>query len=347
MPAGRRRGRWSGFVCGDRGRHTGSAVFACGWMRQRALTRRPPGSCHDWKSVWNAWCGSTRRWRSRRRRPWQRSLTRPNAWQPPTIRWAPRGFGRRRKARRWRPVWQSYATRAGLMPDLRRGVLPGLLDAVLEGEVVRSRRALRGRGGVEHPRVHIWGLLEARLQSVDLVVLGGLAETVWPPMAEPGPWLSRPMRTRVGLPAPEEAVGQAAHDFVAACCSAPVVVLSCPVRRDNAPAVPARWLTRLDMFLAGRQPVPGRPTDAGPVKNNAPAEHDNHASLPEHPAVGWARVIDLPDGPPNPVKPPRPAPPVGKRPRKTQRHRDRDLAARPVRHPCPLHPSFIRDETAG
>ena len=109
----------------------------------------------------------------------------------------------------------------GIMPDLRRGVLPGLLDAVLEGEVVRSRRALRGRGGAEHPRIFIWGLLEARLQSVDLVVLGGLAETVWPPMAEPGPWLSRPMRTKVGLPAPEEVVGQAAHDFVAACCSAP------------------------------------------------------------------------------------------------------------------------------
>jgi ATP-dependent helicase/nuclease subunit B len=145
----------------------------------------------------------------------------------------------------------------GIMPDLRRRVLPGLLDAVLEGMVVRSRRALRGRGGVEHPRIFIWGLLEARLQSVDLVVLGGLAETVWPPLAEPGPWLSRPMRTRVGLPAPEEAIGQAAHDFVASCCSAPRVVLSCPVRRDNAPAVPARWLTRLDMFLAGRDGTGG------------------------------------------------------------------------------------------
>src|SRR5580700_9809204 len=76
----------------------------------------------------------------------------------------------------------------GVMPDLRRGVLPGLLDAVLEGAVVRSRRALRGRGGVEHPRIFIWGLLEARLQSVDLAVLGGLVETVWPPMVEPGPW---------------------------------------------------------------------------------------------------------------------------------------------------------------
>ena len=179
-----------------------------------------------------------------------------------------------------------------VMPDLRRGDLPGLLDAVLLGSVVRSRRALRGRGGVEHPRIFIWGLLEARLQAVDLIVLGGLAETIWPPIAEPGPWLSRPMRTKVGLPSPEEVVGQAAHDFLAACCSAPVVVLSCPERRDNAPAVPARWLVRLDMFLEGRD-----------------------QALPAHPSAGWARALDLPDGAPRPVRPPNPRPAVRHRPR--------------------------------
>ncbi len=199
------------------------------------------------------------------------------------------------------------------MPDLRRGVLPGLLDAILQGEVVRSRRALRGRGGAEHPRVFIWGLLEARLQSADLIVLGGLAETVWPPMVEPGPWLSRPMRTKVGLPAPEEAVGQAAHDFLAACCSAPTVVLSCPVRRDNAPAVPARWLTRLDMFLAGRD-GDGGDTDRT-VCCHKTAAGRGATALPEHPAVAWARAMDLPDGQPSPVKPPAPRPPVNRRPR--------------------------------
>jgi ATP-dependent helicase/nuclease subunit B len=181
----------------------------------------------------------------------------------------------------------------GLLPDLRRRVLPGLLDAVLEGAVVRSRRALRGRTGTEHPRIFIWGLLEARLQTVDVMVLGGLAESVWPPVAEPGPWLSRPMRARVGLPAPEVDVGEAAHDFVAACCSASRVVLSCPMRRDNAPTVPARWLTRLDMFLAGRD-----------------------QALPEHPASSWARLLDLPAGQPTPVKPPRPCPRVSLRPRR-------------------------------
>jgi ATP-dependent helicase/nuclease subunit B len=181
-----------------------------------------------------------------------------------------------------------------VLPDQPRGTLPGLLDAVLEGGVVRSRRALRGsEREAEHPRVFIWGLLEARLQTVDVMVLGGLAEGVWPPATDPGPWLSRPMRQAVGLASPEEVVGQAAHDFVACACAAPEVVLSCPRRRDRAPAVPARWLTRLDAFLQG-----------------------HGQALPEHPAAAWAAAMDQPDGGPRPVAPPRPCPPVTLRPRR-------------------------------
>ncbi len=180
------------------------------------------------------------------------------------------------------------------LPDQKPSVLPGLLDALLEGVAVRSRRALRGRDhAAEHPRVFIWGLLEARLQTVDVVVLGGLAEGVWPPATDPGPWLSRPMRVAAGLRSPEEAVGLAAHDFVMAACCAPVAVLSCPRRRDAAPAVPSRWLTRLEAFLAGQG-----------------------AALPRHPAVGWARALDRPAEERRRLDPPAPRPPVGLRPRK-------------------------------
>ena len=42
---------------------------------------------------------------------------------------------------------------------------------------------------------------------------------------------------------------------------------------------------------------------------------DAVTALPEHPAVAWARAMDLPEGPPVPVKPPAPRPPVAKRPR--------------------------------
>ena len=180
------------------------------------------------------------------------------------------------------------------LPPQPPAVLPGLLDALLDGVAVRSRRALRGRDhAAEHPRVFIWGLLEARLQSVDVAVLGGLVESAWPPATDPGPWLSRPMRVAVGLRSPEEAVGLAAHDFVMAACCAPVTVLSCPRRRDSAPAVPSRWLTRLEAFLAGQG-----------------------TALPRHPAVAWARALDRPAEERRRREPPAPCPPVALRPRR-------------------------------
>ena len=179
-----------------------------------------------------------------------------------------------------------------VLPAQPVGTLPGLLDASMEGAVVRSRRALRGREGAEHPRVAILGLLEARLQSADMLVLGGLAETVWPPATDPGPWMSRPMRTAAGLPSPEDRVGQMAHDFAMMACAAQEVVLSCPLRRDGAPAVPARWLVRLEAFLDG-----------------------HGTALPVHPGAAWARLLDQPAGPPRPALPPQPRPPVASRPR--------------------------------
>lgn len=178
------------------------------------------------------------------------------------------------------------------LPPVSPAELPGLLDAALKGVVVRSRRALRGadEGASEHPRVFIWGLLEARLQAAEFVVLGGLAEGTWPPATDPGPWLSRPMRAALGLPSPEEAVGRAARDFLAAALSAPEVVFSAPRRQAGAPVVPARWLVRMHAMLG--------------------------AEIPPHPAVAWARLLDRPAGPPEPVRAPAPAPPVALRPRK-------------------------------
>ena len=179
------------------------------------------------------------------------------------------------------------------IPPQDPATLPGLLDELLAGTAVRSRRALRGRVGAEHPRVFIWGLLEARLQRADLIVLGGLAEGTWPAAADPGPWLSRPMRAAAKLPSPEETVGQMAHDWVMTACAAPEVVLSCSRRRDGAPAVPARWLQRLEAMLRG----------AG-------------SHLAEHPAAAWARALDLPAGSVSRLQPPAPRPPTAMRPRR-------------------------------
>ncbi|MFT8515667.1 MAG: double-strand break repair protein AddB [Acetobacter persici] len=180
---------------------------------------------------------------------------------------------------------------ADVLPPQPPAVLDGLLSAVLAEDRVAVRRGVDH--AALHPRVLIWGLFEARLQTADVVVLGGLAENIWPPAADAGPWMSRPMRQRVGLPSPEQAVGQAAHDFFACAAAAGEVVLSCPRRRDGAPVVPARWISRLDAFLSGRG-----------------------MAVPPHPALGWLQMLDRPDGPASPVAPPRPVPPVALRPRR-------------------------------
>src|SRR5581483_9494480 len=85
------------------------------------------------------------------------------------------------------------------------------------------------RPGQPGVRVRIYGLLEARLQHVDRVVLGGLVEGTWPPETRSDPWLSRPMRQQLGLDLPERRISLSAHDFAQA-LGAKDVILSHPAK---------------------------------------------------------------------------------------------------------------------
>jgi ATP-dependent helicase/nuclease subunit B len=170
---------------------------------------------------------------------------------------------------------------------------PGLLEALLEGRVVRPRF---GR----HPRLAIWGPLEARLQRADVLVLGGLNEGTWPPDPGADPWMSRPMRADFGLPPPEWRVGLSAHDFAQA-FSAPTVVLTRATRVDGTPTVPSRWLLRLEAIAPVLRP-----------------EDPHNLTLHGAPAnfLALALGLDAPAGPPKPVERPRPCPPVAVRPKR-------------------------------
>ena len=132
---------------------------------------------------------------------------------------------------------------ADTMPFVPPASYPDMLDALMAGQVVRPRY---GR----HPRLNIWGPLEARLQHADLVVLGGLNEGVWPADPTPDPWMSRPMQQSFGLPLPERRIGLAAHDFMQL-AAAPEVVLTRAEKTDGTPTVPSRWLLRLETALRG------------------------------------------------------------------------------------------------
>jgi ATP-dependent helicase/nuclease subunit B len=134
---------------------------------------------------------------------------------------------------------------------LAPGDFGALLDALLAGVAIPSR-------GGGHPRLRIFGLLEARLLSVDLAVLGGLNEGIWPPAARNDVFLNRQMRAELGLDPPERRLGQTAHDFAQG-LGAGEVVLTRALRVEGAPSVPARFLQRLSAFCGPHaEPVRAR-----------------------------------------------------------------------------------------
>jgi len=127
------------------------------------------------------------------------------------------------------------------------GTIPGRFYPALLEELMKSTEV---RSAWEtHPRLHIWGPLEARLQQADLLILGGLNEGTWPTTIKADPWMSRPMRAAFGLPPADRRIGLAAHDFAQG-FAAPEVVLTRALRVEGTPTVPSRWLTRLDAVLA-------------------------------------------------------------------------------------------------
>jgi ATP-dependent helicase/nuclease subunit B len=135
-------------------------------------------------------------------------------------------------------VFEEIATSlpaAGFMIAL--GDYPDLFRAAIADRVVR-RPELPG------VRIRIYGPLEARLQSIDRVVLGGLVEGTWPPEARSDPWLNRPMRHDLGLDLPERRIGLSAHDFVQA-LGGKEVILTRAAKLAGAPTVPSRFAQRL------------------------------------------------------------------------------------------------------
>jgi ATP-dependent helicase/nuclease subunit B len=97
---------------------------------------------------------------------------------------------------------------------------------------------------VGHPRVFIWGTLEARLQSVDTLILGGMNEATWPAQTANNPFLSRVMKTEMGLEPPERRIGQSAHDFVMG-LGTKNLIMTRALRQGGAPSVASRFLQRL------------------------------------------------------------------------------------------------------
>jgi ATP-dependent helicase/nuclease subunit B len=190
--------------------------------------------------------------------------------------------------------WRGAAGRAAaeMLAELQASGAAAQLTVSADDAVPLLRQLLDERavrppyGG--HPRIFIWGLLEARLQRADLVVLGGLNEGVWPALPAPDPWLPPKVRANLGLPTLDFRIGLAAHDFSSA-LGAPEVLITRARRDSRSPTVASRFLLRLDAISGGL------PRDVRLER--------------------ITRALDDP-GPPHPVDRPAPSPPAEQRPEK-------------------------------
>ena len=196
------------------------------------------------------------------------------------------------------PLWQGEAGNAAatffteiLAPEapelpLRAAQYADLFTSLLARDNVRERNPV-------HPRIAIWGPMEARLQQPDVLVLGSLNEGTWPEAAETGPWLNRPMRQKLGLPSPEEEVGRSAHDFVSL-LGARTLYLTRAERVEGTPTVASRWLLRVSALVT--------------------ALKLQDAVMPDRPWLSWARARDA-IGTMTSVRAPEPRPRQDLRPR--------------------------------
>ncbi|MET3761504.1 double-strand break repair protein AddB [Sphingomonas sp. UYEF23] len=167
-------------------------------------------------------------------------------------------------------------------PTIDPASLAALLKTLMDEVAVRSRQG-------EHPRLAIYGLIEARLQTADIMILGGLNEGTWPGLPAPDPWLAPRIRAELGLPGLDRGVGLAAHDLAQA-LGAPTALITRARRGGTQPAIASRFWLRLQA-LAG--------------------ERFERATALE----GWTRALDDP-GVHEPAEQPAPVPPRERRPEK-------------------------------
>ena len=196
--AGRGRGRWLGGLA-EALAEVEDAADLRAWL---ARDRHGRGCRSRARSMAGEHC----RWR----RSWSRCIS-PSPSGSRRTRAATRAScGHARPAARAREFMTGLAEAADaagehtVRPPIRR-----MLAILMASVNVRPDRPA-------HPRLAVLGQIEGRLVDADLVILGGLNEGIWPPAPESGPWLNRAMRAGLGLPPAEQAIGIAAHDFLAA-----------------------------------------------------------------------------------------------------------------------------------
>lgn len=142
--------------------------------------------------------------------------------------------------------------------------------------------------GGGHARLHVYSPMEARMQPMDRVILGGLNEGVWPHAPAQDAWMNEAMRQSIGLPPCSARQGQEAHDWLMF-ASYPEVFVTRSLRSGGADTLPSRWLERIDTYMG--------------------YDKKKRESYQRSPYIDWARMRMQADEV-VPLLPPAPVPPV-------------------------------------
>ena len=178
----------------------------------------------------------------------------------------------------------SKITAVEAVSDISAEELPGMLRALMRGEVVRSHYGT-------HPRLQILSPMEARFQRYDRVILADMNEGGWPEIPDADPWMNREMRHKLGLPSPDKRIGQQAHDFIQQAAGGEVLMLR-TVKSGGAETVPSRFIQRIEVLM----------------------ETTGDTAWRNYPVQAWVQLLLNPVSSP-PATRPAPKPPVEARPR--------------------------------
>ncbi|MBQ3696099.1 MAG: PD-(D/E)XK nuclease family protein [Alphaproteobacteria bacterium] len=126
---------------------------------------------------------------------------------------------------------------ANLIGTIESQSYPEILKLLMQQQSVRPRYGM-------HPRLDILGPIESRFHHADMCIIAGLNEGIFPPIPETGPWLNRPMRKKLGIPAPEEKTTELSMDFAHNFCSKEVY-LTRSIKTDGTQTIPSRFIERL------------------------------------------------------------------------------------------------------
>lgn len=134
-----------------------------------------------------------------------------------------------------------------------------------------------------HPRLHIWGPLEAQLQAVDCIIIGGMNEKNWPGSYKQSAWLNESMRNRLGLQTRAEwyALKKRLWNNL---LKAPEVILTRSLREEGQLESASRWWMELTATLKTKKKYEGHVLNPAYQQWGQYLDHPLEKSLISRPA---------------------------------------------------------------